>query len=132
MSPQPARTCTCMTLTVVFPLTCPPVGHHGNPGRPFYFAQPVAPQPTCSSHPILATSHGNIVEKIIDSITLYISSEDSSAVTENKSGRLVPGEILSHCIPFTNNKLGLLKPVSVLLSTKGSGQPTQLTSKIPV
>lgn len=81
--------------------TCPPVGCHSNLGRPFYFAHPVAHQPTLSTHSILATSHGNIIEKTIDSITLYISSKYYSAVTENKSGSLVPREIFSHCLSFT-------------------------------
>ena len=112
--------------------TCPPVGCHSNLGRLFYFAHPVTHQPTLSAYPILATSHGNIIENTIDSITPYISSKDYSAVTENKSGRLASREIFSHCLSFTNNKLGLLKPVATLLSTKSEGQPTQVTHKSPV
>lgn len=111
---------------------CPPVRCHSNLGRPFYFAHPVTHQPTFTAYPILATSHGNIIEKTIDSITLYISSKDYLAGTENKSGSLIPGESLSHYLSFTNEKLSLLKPVSTLLSTKGSSQPPQVTHNSPV
>ena len=115
MGLQPTRTCMCVVLSAVFFFaslefifywTCPPVGCHSNLGRPFYFAHQVTHRPTLGTHSILATSHGNITEKTIDSITLYISFKDYSAVTENKSGSLVPGEILRHCPSFTNNKLG--------------------------
>lgn len=82
--------------------TCPPVGCHSNLGSPFYFAHRVTHRPTLSAYPILATSHGNIIEKTTDSITLDISSKGYSAVAENKSGSLVPGEIPSHCPSFTS------------------------------
>lgn len=112
--------------------TCPPVGCHSNLNRPFYFAHPVIHQPTLIAYAVLATSHGNIIEKTIDSITLYIRSKDYPAGTENKSGSLIPGESLSHCLSFTNKKLSLLKSVATLLSTKGSGQPPQVTHNSPV
>ena len=135
---QPTKTCAGVVLMQLpslhhlgsfSPCTCPPVGCHSNLGRPFYFAHPVTHQPTLSAYPTLATSHGNIIQKTINSITLCISSKDYSAVTENKSGSLVPRGILCHCLSFTNKKL---KPVSTLLSTKASGQPTQVTHNSPI
>lgn len=136
MSLQPMRVCTQVVLIAFSSLhhlgsfshwTYPPIGCHSNLGRPFYFAHPVTHRPTLIAYPILATSHGNIIQKTIDSITLYISSKDYSAVTENKSGSLLPGEILGHCLSFTNK---MLKLVSTLFS-KALGWPTQATHNSP-